>query len=80
VPLLQAFKAPRKLEKVERQFRAISIQIILFATGGAVGHLFWSWPGKPYHGPSATKADVGNQRKPHLEKNVRNPAVLKNYD
>jgi hypothetical protein len=51
--MLQAFKAPRKLEKVERRFRAISIQIILFATGGAVGHLFWSWPGKPYHGPSA---------------------------
>jgi hypothetical protein len=40
VPLLQAFKTPRKLERVERQFRAISIQIILFATGGAVGHLF----------------------------------------
>jgi hypothetical protein len=39
VPLLQAFKTPRKLEKVERQFRAISIQIILFATGGAVGHI-----------------------------------------
>jgi hypothetical protein len=38
--------------------------------------LFQRGPGAPYHGPYATKADLGNELKRHLADNVRKPAVL----
>jgi hypothetical protein len=38
--------------------------------------LFQRGPGAPYHGPYATKADLGNELKRHLADNVRKPAVF----
>jgi hypothetical protein len=47
-----------------------------FLQAAEQSEFFQRGPGAPYHGPCATKADLGNKRKRHLADNFRKPAVL----
>jgi hypothetical protein len=76
VPLLQAFKSSERSKKSSANYSRH------FSLNRLIGKLQSSqilFPGAPYHGPCATKADLGNERKCHLADNVRKPAVRSTF-
>jgi hypothetical protein len=75
VLLLLAFKLPERSKTPSANFAPFQSKSF-YLQAAEQSEFFQRGPGAPYHGPCATKAVLGNERKGHLANNVRKPAVL----